>query len=349
MINKTCVSNTDPIIVNGNFEYENDVAVLLIFFNRPSTFKKVFEQIKLARPSKLFLYQDGARNSNDLEGVNKCREIAEDIDWKCEVYKFYQTDNVGCDPSEYISQKWAFSIVDKCIVLEDDDVPSQSFFPFCKELLDRYENDERINIICGMNNLESYENIDTDYFFSYTGSIWGWASWRRVIEQWTDTYPMLNNPFMLEKFKSANTGKHLIDNYIKTALRHQESGRAHYESILSYNMFTQNTINIVPKYNMILNVGQTAEGGTHSSSDLKFIPKGLRKIFTMKSYEIDFPLKHPDYVMEDVEYRKRLFRVMGWGHPFVKLYRRFESIFLVLIYGDRKEINKKIKKLFHLK
>ena len=35
----------------------------------------------------------------------------------------YQTKNQGCDPSEYLSQKWAFSIVDKCIVLEDDDVP----------------------------------------------------------------------------------------------------------------------------------------------------------------------------------------------------------------------------------
>ena len=42
-------------------------------------------------------------------------------------------------PETMEAQKWAFSIVDKCIVLEDDDVPSQSFFPFCKEMLDRYE------------------------------------------------------------------------------------------------------------------------------------------------------------------------------------------------------------------
>ena len=59
-----------------------DVAVLLIFFNRPSLFKQVFEQVKIARPSKLFLYQDGARENrtSDIEGVKKCREIAEEID-----------------------------------------------------------------------------------------------------------------------------------------------------------------------------------------------------------------------------------------------------------------------------
>ncbi len=340
--------NMIPIKIDGKYESKIDVAVLILFFNRPNTLRQVFEQVKLARPSKLFLYQDGARENNekDIENVAKCREIVENIDWKCEVYKYYQTENQGCDPSEYISQKWAFSIVEKCIILEDDDVPSQSFFPYCKELLDKYENDERINIICGMNNLGEYEDVDADYFFTYTGSIWGWASWRRVIDQWTDKYPMLEDEYRAKKFKSANENKHLIDKYIKIARAHEKSGKAHYESILSYNMYTQNTINIVPKYNMIKNIGQNAEGGTHSASDIKFIPKGLRRIFTIKSYELEFPLKHPEYVMEEVEYRKRLFRVMGWGHPLVSFYRAIESLCLMLRYNDKKALAKKIKKVF---
>ena len=37
-----------------------DVSVLLIFFNRPDTFAQVFEQVRKARPARLFLYQDGA-------------------------------------------------------------------------------------------------------------------------------------------------------------------------------------------------------------------------------------------------------------------------------------------------
>ena len=110
-----------------------DVPVLILFFNRPQQLSQVFEQVKKARPSRLFLYQDGARNERDLPGIEACREIVSQIDWECEVERLYQEKNFGCDPSEYLSQRWAFSMVDKCIVLEDDDVPSQSFFPFCKE------------------------------------------------------------------------------------------------------------------------------------------------------------------------------------------------------------------------
>ena len=79
-----------------------------------------------------------------MAGIEACRRVVEQIDWECEVHRNYQTQNLGCDPAEYVSQKWAFSITDKCIVFEDDDVPSQSFFLFCNDLLDRSEHDERI-------------------------------------------------------------------------------------------------------------------------------------------------------------------------------------------------------------
>ena len=141
-----------------------DVAVLILFFNRPEPLSKVFAQVKQARPSKLFLYQDGPRNDKDIKGIEACRKIVSNIDWECEVHHLYQERNYGCDPSEYISQKWAFSIVDKCIVLEDDDVPSLSFFHFCKELLDKYEHDTRISMISGFNPEEITPNISSDYF-----------------------------------------------------------------------------------------------------------------------------------------------------------------------------------------
>ena len=87
---------------------KTDIAVLLLFFNRSDTFQQVFEAVRQARPSKLFLYQDGPRGERDREGIEACREIASDehIDWECEVHRMYQEKNYGCDPSEYISQKW---------------------------------------------------------------------------------------------------------------------------------------------------------------------------------------------------------------------------------------------------
>ena len=100
--------------------YKTDVAVLILFFNRPDHLGKVFDEVRKARPSKLFLYQDGPRGKRDMPGIEACRRIVENIDWECDVQRLYQERNYGCDPSEYISQKWAFSFVDKCIVHLDD-------------------------------------------------------------------------------------------------------------------------------------------------------------------------------------------------------------------------------------
>ena len=52
-------------------EWKNDVNVLFLFFSRPKQTAAVFEQIKLARPRRLFLYQDGPRpkRQDDKENI----------------------------------------------------------------------------------------------------------------------------------------------------------------------------------------------------------------------------------------------------------------------------------------
>ena len=99
-----------------------DVSVLILFFNRPDFLQKVFDEVKKARPSRLFLYQDGPRGEQDMERIMQCRQVVADIDWECEVHQLYQEKNYGCDPSEYLSQKWAFSIVDRCMIARRDNL-----------------------------------------------------------------------------------------------------------------------------------------------------------------------------------------------------------------------------------
>ena len=325
--------------------YAIDISVLLIFFARPEQTKLVFKQIQLARPSKLFLYQDGARENrpDDIKNINKCREIVANIDWDCQVHTLYQKENYGCDPSEYIAQKWMFATEEMGIVLEDDDVPSQSFFRFCKELLEKYKYDERINMICGMNNTEISEHTSYSYLFSTTGSITGWASWKRVIDQWTDHVEFVKDEYAIKQFDDRY--KYFMDTkqYVNHCKEHNASGIAHYESILSSNALLNSRLNIVPKYNMISNIGVTSNS-THSVNNIKMLPKGIRKIFYMKAYDIEFPLHHPLYVIEDIEFKNRLYRIMGFGHPFVRIYRKIESLILRLWYGDFEGISQTIKR-----
>ncbi len=74
-----------------------DVSVLILFFNRPKLLAQVFEQVKKARPARLFLYQDGPRGERDMPGIEACRKVVADIDWECEVHHNYQEKNYGCD------------------------------------------------------------------------------------------------------------------------------------------------------------------------------------------------------------------------------------------------------------
>ena len=326
--------------------YKTDVAVLMLFFNRPDKFQQVFDQVRQARPSHLFLYQDGPRGERDMPGIMACRKIAENIDWECDVQRHYCEKNQGCDPSEYLSQRWAFSMVDKCIVLEDDDVPSQSFFPFCKEMLDRYEHDNRVWLISGFNEDEVSADVPDDYFFTSTFSIWGWASWRRVIDTWDGTYSFLDDPNAVKLMNDIIRQRKYRKSMMDLTRKHKASGIPYYETIFWASMMLNNGLAIMPKRNLINNIGLTADS-THYTASEKTTPRGLRKIFTMKRFELQFPLKHPRYVIDNVAYKERFYRRSAWGHPWIKVGRSLEEFFLNLRYGNFRVIGKAITNRLH--
>lgn len=304
-----------------------DVAVLLLFFNNPERLKKVFEQVKKAKPTKLFLYQDGPREGREDEaGITACREIVEDLDWECEVHRWYQEKNLGCDPSEFLSQKWAFSFVDKCVILEDDDVPSVSFFMFCKELLDRYEDDERIGMIAGMNHEEITEDVTDDYFFTTNVSIWGWATWKRVVEQWDEKYTFTQNQEIMNHLRNKLKAMKYRRDFLPLLDRHVHKGIAYYETILMSYMLLSNSLSIVPTKNMITNIGMDA--GTHSFTQFDELPPNMRKLYTLKRYEMERIEKHPQYVIENIGFKNRIYRMMGWNHPILTFGRTVYRYFL---------------------
>lgn len=320
--------------------YKTDVAVLIIFFCRVEKTKEVFDAVKEARPSRLYLYQDGARESvkTDKENIEKCREIVSNIDWECKVSTFYQEKNFGCDPSEYIAQRWFFDNEEMGIVLEDDDVPSQSFFPFCKELLEKYKDNEKINMICGMNNNDISKDITESYLFTKLGSIWGWASWRRVIDTWDKDYTWLDDCRKIEiikknfcKYKNAN-------DFLKTAIKHRNSGRAHYESINGAAMYLYNRVNIVPKYNMIKNIGVDKES-THSVSNLKLLSRRTQRLMYKKTYEINFPLIHPKGIIINNKFEKNMVTTR-----LQRFFDKIESLIRCIRYEGIKGLKNKVKK-----
>lgn len=313
-----------------------DVAVLLIFFNRPEMFHKVFDAVRKARPSRLYLYQDGPRNDNDKDLVIACRKIVENIDWDCCVYRFYQTTNVGCDPSEYIAIKWMFEKEECGIILEDDDVPADTFFPFCCELLEKYKDDSRIGMICGTNYADSFSmKSENSYFFANTGAIWGWATWKRVVDSWDANLSFLADKTAERLLYENSIDKHNCKSFILNARKHATSGRVFYESVHGAEMRLNHRLSIVPKANLISNVGVGADGGTHSVTEERLLPKGIRTVFFHPTLDVRFPLVHPKYIMPDKAYEKRVNRILGYSF-WVRAWRKASIEIRKLFYGKRK-------------
>lgn len=318
-----------------------DVSVLLLFHARADHFGQVWQEVKRARPARLFLYQDGSRGEKDDAGIAACRALVADdqIDWECEVHRLYQEKNYGCDPSEYISQRWAFSLTDKCIVLEDDDVPSQTFFTFCKEMLDRYADDPRVTMIAGFNTDEE-SPVETDYFFTQAFSIWGWASWARVVNDWDGEYAWLDDSQQVRRVEEIVRRRKYRSEFIEMCRQHKASGVPYYETIFWSYLLLHDGLAVMPRVNMINNVGMDA--GTHYSGSLSTTPRGLRRIFTMGRHDLQFPLRHPAEVVEDFGYKERYYRVNVWGHPWVKVGRSLEELWLNLRYGNFRTIGNAI-------
>src|SRR6187551_2517588 len=82
--------------------------VLFIIFNRPDTTRKVFETIRKARPTHLYVAADGPRN-NRLGEAQKCedaRKIIEEVDWNCEVKTLFRDTNLGCGKGPCTAITW---------------------------------------------------------------------------------------------------------------------------------------------------------------------------------------------------------------------------------------------------
>lgn len=318
--------------------FKTDATVLILFFNRPEPLSRVFESVRKSRPSRLFLYQDGPRGEADLPGIKACRKVVSHVDWQCEVKTNYQTVNRGCDPSEYLAQRWAFSLSDRVIVLEDDDVVSDSFIPFCAEMLERYADDERIGMIAGLNVDEKTTDIGTDdYFFTTNFSIWGWASWRRVFDKWQADYAWLDDPVAVSRIEALTRERRLRKDFLPMCRAHRASGKEFYETIFHAALLLQGQLAIVPRVNMITNIG-VSDDSTHFAGSLSTMPHGYRRIFTMGRHTLDFPLRHPLHVTDHVAYRWRVYRIMAWRHPMIKFGRSLEEFWLNLRYGHWRRI-----------
>lgn len=265
------------------------VPVLLLAFNRPGKTAKVLEQIRHASPVRVYAHCDGPRRHvrDDLDRTEQVKRLIEEQLGSFEVKTLFRTTNAGLRRGVYEALNWFFEQEEFGIILEDDCVPDPSLFPFCEELLLRYRDDQQIMHIGCSNLAGEYAGYpDGGYVFSRFSFVWGWASWRRA---WQAMSIDLEG---LELFERSGGLKRFLPDpmaqaYMYTKFQATKSGKNNsWAYAWFYSVLKNNGLCIVPKTNLVQNVGVGESDATNTTTLIKNSLK--------KAQPMHFPIVHPN-------------------------------------------------------
>lgn len=274
--------------------------VAFIIFNRPDTTKVVFEEIRRAKPTKLYLISDAAREDRpkEKEKVDETRNYVEThIDWDCEVHKDYARNNLGCKQRVYTGIDGVLQQEETVIVLEDDVVPAPAFFRYCQEMLEHYQNDPGVMMVSGLN-LMKQPVIEKQYTFSYYSSIWGWATWKRAWDLYDADivdWPEIHKSGAFKKIQSGLAYLFLKKNMNSVYTKKKDTWDLQWD----YCRYKYHGLGVVPRENLICNIGFDREDATHTTGKSE-------EDFTYGRME--FPLQFDVPVKRDMAYDKAYIR-----------------------------------------
>lgn len=322
-------------------EYDNCICppVLVVGFNRPECLREVFDRVKEARPSELFLALDFPRvGRSDEKQYEECKKIFDGVDWPCTVHRNYSDSNMGCRDRMTSAITWAFETVDRLMIFEDDCVPDMTFFRFCSELLEKYKDDMRIGMIAGCDehfHVGDLELNGDSYYFDRFASIWGWATWKRVwdihdadISYW----PEFRKRFHLMDgfFRNKRAVKNRM---LYTDLLYQRKAGA-WAGCWATHLYKENMLCIHPGVNLISNNGCGYSSRTDSRMKKRWWRPMKRNPWDRRPTKpMQFPLKHPVTMLPNIESEYWRFKdseeVIS---PFKRLYRELRKFVRGIIF-----------------
>ncbi len=268
--------------------------VLLIAYNRPELLQKVVDALSVHRLSKLYAFVDNAREGNvdDNTKIEMCKKIIEKINFCDEVITIYPEVNLGCGGGPFYAITTAFEKETKLIILEDDCVPSAAFPAFCEELLNKYSEESRVQMISGHNFSWNFNKMQYSYIFSIYAHIGGWATWKRSWEKVVLSVEYHKPKFseiIHKRFPNRREQNFFFKEFNYNLNNPVYSGWG-YQAALTF--WRNEGLSIIPKINLVSNIGTY---GTHFSG-------GKKPFFNLPVDENFRITTHPDSIERDSKY-----------------------------------------------
>lgn len=154
-----------------------DKAPVLLFAYRKLDFlDEIYDVIRRYSPPKLYISHNFYRDEAEKDLVNAVRVAVKSWSFPFEVEYIFHEKHYFINDVFYNVLDDVFSREESLIVLEDDIIPSSSFFPFCNSMLARYRNSAEVGSIVGCN-LDAVHQKNTFFHSPFSIFYWGWATW----------------------------------------------------------------------------------------------------------------------------------------------------------------------------
>jgi len=277
--------------------------VLFLVFNRPDFTAASAQAIIRNRPSKLYVACDGPRDPAEAEVVAATqRAVVSAADGAVEVATLFRDRNLGCKRAVEEGISWFLSHESEGIIIEDDCIPSASFFEFCDEMLERYRDEPRVMHISGY----CHEPGDGGYRFSQFPAVWGWATWRRAWAHYPEDLPAMTSSHR-RALRAAFTSNEERDYFVQ---RWDQVSKGHLDTwdfSWSYALLSRQGLAVQPSRNLVRNIGVGDARAAHTTRPKPSVTEN-------RQCEIDVTnLDEPALLLADYEHDRNFFRTMIAG------------------------------------
>lgn len=245
--------------------------IVLFTFNRLDHTKKTIDALKeniLAKESELFIFSDGARNSEERIKVNLLREYLKSINGFKAINIIESEKNKGLAKSVISGVTDIINKYGKVIVLEDDLVTSKYFLTYMNNALDIFDKRSDIWSISGYGpKIEIANDYKDDIYITKRGSSWGWATWKNrwKLVDWN-----------VSDYESFRKNKNLVNEFnlrgkdLAPMLEDQMNERIDSWAIRwVYSQFRNNMYTVYPVKSLVRNIGNDLSG-THTTNTTHF-------------------------------------------------------------------------------
>jgi hypothetical protein len=244
---------------------QEKISVVIFSYNRPRHLTHLYtalSQLEVSARYCFHFFHDGPKTDTTQE-IHASIAATESFVPLLRNYEIkINATNLGLARSIKNGLNSVFSVHQKAIILEDDIIPKAHFFDVMDYFLDSEVNNALIGSVTGANTTKFPFFTRSDFLLSGRHSSWGWGTWANrwnAIDWDCAESNFLNDKNLLKKVRRVSP------DLVRYAQLQKENKIDSWATFMNIDFIRRNLLCIVPKYNIIENIGFDGSG-THSSN-----------------------------------------------------------------------------------